>query len=550
MQHEQARSSINAHAGGSRGQQASAGRDAASTALLLQRSAGNRAVSRLAVQGRVLQRRAPEPDQVASIIGGSNPGAAAAEKKLKRLLKRMIAELGPVTAEAMRRFSARNPQVAWDDVLDEQVSLSEDQRGLLADLIRDLEAAHVATGRGRRLLIYPRPSVEASHPAAGSPEAANLAQLVARATATMRALADGQHDAHLNAVFGAQAARAKKTYALAADALTDLHGVNTNPPDPDAKIKGILIDRRDDLVLSTSKGLTSPTRMILQPAVVADVSLENVVTIIHESTHAIDQEAFHTDDRAYVDIRVNSPFLTMAEADRVKCAAYYEEAARQALGLRGPLAFTRHEGGSNERNALAKAQEAAGKIVNDAWTVALNVAGTLLNYARLQQSDRYQNTSLEYRIKFGRQLSNLSKVVGLTIHRRMPANGEAPPITDLDLALAEDRAARLAKLVSRVKTIEVVDDRRWYERWSSTTEYLAGKILEELVVNQRVSGARKDPKREMGMILALASVYDRDRVTSLMENVPEELYRHKGPLRQDRAAEAEEEATKAIFSGY
>src|SRR5262249_17736486 len=134
-----------------------------------------------------------------------------------------------------------------------------------------------------------------------------------------------------------------------------------------------------------------------------------------------------------------------------------------------------------------------------------------------------------------RRVANLSRALGLTIHHRLPGAAQVE-INDLDLAIAEDRAAQLSRLLkmatwttvaslafdeSQPVTAKLTGLTDWIGFTSKREEFLAGKILEVLVTVRGYS--RKSPEKEIAMILALASVYSSGRDAALEKKVPAPL---------------------------
>jgi hypothetical protein len=478
---------------------------AAVQALALQRAAGNQATTRL------IQRRLPDFAVVGPEIMGSTAEARVAEKKLKQVIRRTIAGMrahGPLLLmNARLTFTGRHPGMNLEDLLDEATPLDDTRKAMIGDLIAALQAAQASAGRAQTEVTYPRPGVTIGPPT-GTAQA-NLALLVAAALWTMRGIAAGNHSVMAQQVFGPFHLQAQAVLGEAADALERLF---TTPG-------AIVVDSRGDQAAVHAGGLTDSTQMALSPEVLASVTLEHQVTIIHESTHAI---AKATTDDAYVDLTPGSAFLKATEAQRVGRAPYYEELARGVLGIR-PLPVFTPIGAGQPGGAASQAQAAVEEMVSRAWTVAINTRDSLVNWARLQTTPQYAAWTAPQRKQFGTQLANVSRAVGLTIHHRLPPNGHAPTISDLDLVIAEDRAVQLSKLIKKAQAFTAQDARTGLT-WllgKSTHEHVVDQILTQVVAAHGHS--RKDAAKEEAMIRALASVYETGRVSQLMKGVPAPL---------------------------
>jgi hypothetical protein len=497
--------------------------------LALQQAAGNAAVARALQRSphALIQRRLPEFAAVEPLLQGDTPEAEIAVKKLRQQIKRTIVaiereEFGDRRIElAKADFWHDRPDVDWDELLDVDSPLAPDERFLLGEVMDELHFVQRLDSVPAEVAAYPRPGVKIGPPKPGSPQEANLAALVQAAVSTMRAIAGGSHDAGVAAVFGVHANRAKTVYKEAADALARLHGEHN-----------IVIDTRGDQAAVHAAGLTSPKQMALSPSVVGAVSSANQVTLVHESTHAI---PVPTADGIYVDIKPGSGFLTASDDFKVTRAPYYEELARSVLGIRALPTFAPpgnspppqgHSTDEHVRGAQARVERTAA----DAWTVAINTHERLVELAREQQGAKPSKDR-----EFNRRVANLSRALGLTIHHRLPGAAQVE-INDLDLAIAEDRAAQLSRLLKMATwttvgsmsfdeaqpvTAKLTGLTDWMGFTTRREEFLAGKILEVLVTARGYS--RKSPEKEIAMILALASVYSSGRDAALEKKVPAPL---------------------------
>lgn len=477
--------------------------------LALQRAAGNHAAT------RIIQRRVPDFAAVGPGIMGATPEARRAEKKLKQVIKRTIVTMRArdqkhglhIVQAAEAVFIGLYPGVDYRTLLDESTPLSDAEKTMLGDVMAALNTAQGAAHRVATEVAYPRPALVVGPPA--GPQQLVLNSLVANAILTMRDIAAGNRRAEVTHVFGTRFREAEIIFNESADALDRLHRANA-----------IIVDSRGDQEAVHAGGLTGRTQMALSPEVLAAVSAENQAKIIHESTHAIDNP---TTDGAYIDVTPGSAFLNGSEAQKVRRAPYYEAVARGILGLLALPAFTPVNAAAPGGQANA-AQAAVEKMVTDAWTVAINARDTLLGWARDQTTAAWTGSAAAVMRQRGTKLANLSRVLGLTVHHRMPANGHAPPVSDLDLTIAEDRAAQIGNLIGKAKNFTAHDPRAWTERWPfglSTHDYLVERILTQVIAAHGHS--RKDAVKEAAMIRALASVYDQGRVAKLMQGVPAPL---------------------------
>ncbi len=480
---------------------------AAFEALALQRAIGNRATM------QVIQRRLPDFAAVSPEIMGASPEALVAEKKFKQVIKRTIEAMrerdAAVVADAVTRFVAQHQGVYHRRLLDEDLPLGDVDKSLLGDLMTALQAAQHHAQREHAEVAYPRPDVRTGPPT--GPQEVVLRALVRNALSTMANIAAGDHTAAVWWVFGSRVADAEKVFGESAIALARLFSHDN-----------IIVDTRGDQTAVHAAGLTNKDRMALSPEVLAAATPENQVKIIHESTHAIDNA---TTDDAYVDLTPGSPFLNATEDQKVRRAPYYEELARGVLRIRVLPVFTP---GGNVVAQASPPQAAVEQMVTRAWTVAINARDRLLDWARIQTTPMWTGQDDATMKQLGTQLANLSRALGLTIHHRMPANGYPPLVGDLDLTIAEDRAAQLSKLIGKAKNF-TAQDTRTGTTWllgKSTHEHLVDLILQQVVATHGHS--RKDAAKEEAMIRALASVYDTGRERRLMAAVPAPLAGYYG----------------------
>jgi hypothetical protein len=459
----------------------------------------------------VIQRRLPDFAAVAPEIAGPSREAGVAEKKLKQVVKRTIAAIDErdqkhgvqVGANAELLFNAQHPNVDYRTLLDETTRLDDAQKTMLGDLMAALHAAQVQAQRSATEVGYPRPDVLVGPPT-GTQETV-LKALVKAAKATMRDIAAGNHRAKVQHVFGARYAEAEKVFGESATALNRLF-----------KAKAIIVDTRGDQEAVHAGGLTNKDRMALSTEVLASATADHQAAIIHESTHAIDKQ---TTDDAYIDLTAGSAFLNATEDQKVGRAPYYEAVARDLLGLIVLPPFTPVNAGAQASQAQADVE----KMVTQAWTVAINARDSLLKWAQSQTTATWTAQSPEQMKQRGTELANLSRALGLTIHHRMPTSGQAPLVSDLDLTIAEDRAAQLSKLIGKAKNFTAQDDRKG-TTWlfgKSTHDHLVDKILTHVVAAHGHS--RQDAAKEEAMIRALASVYDKGREWKLMAGLPSPL---------------------------
>jgi hypothetical protein len=492
-------------------------------ALALQRSAGNRAtasVLRTAMPAPApapargpapsVQRRAPDVAVVGAIVGHT-PEALRSERKLKRLLHREISRMDSRVAGTellvAAELAANVPGAVLATVLDVAIPLGAN-RGQLADVINAIDTVQTNAGGATNVVRYPRPGV-VNAPLTLAQQGV-LTQLVANAVALMTALSTGGHPATMARVFGTRVPAAEALFAEAVVALTGLHAGNL-----------IRVDNRGDQAAMGAGGLTSPASMTLSPHVLAAVTPANTVTLIHESTHATPTG---TSDDCYVDLTPGSPFLTAAEPRKIRLAPHYEEAARIALGLRpvlpvfAPGAAPPQAAGALAVNPdLVKARSAAELIVTRAWTVAINSHDTLVAWANLQAGGAWNALSPTQRTTRDTELRTASRNLGLMMHHRPVVGGQVVAIGDLDLAIAQDRATQLSRLMLKAREITVADHREGLMTWWDTVEHLTSTILTMLV---RMYGPiRKSDHASVAMIRGLADSYDNGRFTEVCARV-------------------------------
>jgi hypothetical protein len=162
---------------------------------------------------------------------------------------------------------------------------------------------------------------------------------------------------------------------------------------------------------------------------------------------------------------------------------------------------------------LVNARAAAERVVVRAWTVAMNAHDGLRAMANAQAAGAWDALLPEVKAETDRGLRTASRNLGLLMHHRPPTTaGHVVTISELDLAIAQDRAAQLARLVKKANDVTAADDRDGFIRWNSVG-YITERILAILVL--RYGPIRKDDATSVAMLRGLSAAYDGPRLQNV-----------------------------------
>lgn len=432
---------------------------------------------------------------------------AAHDEGLRLVLKRAAVELSDV-----QKGQARVRALA---------GLSADDFGALPTREQLLRVA------GGILAIVPGlqlgdPSLIDTGPRLGSNDVANILTLVTSANLILDAIALGTHDVSLGQIFGVgNVVAAKAKYAKARTWLNTLHGNNR-----------IVTDRSGYSGEINLGGLTGFQRQIsLSPQIIDNPNNdESVITLIHESTHAGNDEV---KDFGYIG---QPSFTQLQVATKLNNAAHYEVIPRRVLGAANDYAGqTFVPAGAVDplgvvTPQLTPRQEAIREVsekFRKAWTVALNLHKA---YVYAHRNPTQWNTDIGGGKTCAGALPYWSKVEKLTIHQKAdidPAslNPSRQPVSLIDIALSEGLIRKLALGMNSVPQTEQVA-KTFEEDNSTPIEMILGmfdetEFLLKLVLQVRVREITGGVDRDVRVVNRLAQVD--------MDDYFNEIYTTKDP---------------------
>ncbi|PSK93425.1 DUF4157 domain-containing protein [Taibaiella chishuiensis] len=400
----------------------------------------------------VQRRRVPD---AASLNSGlpttSSVSSVQAEIGMARVLSRAWAGLTPAQQSAVQTATA-GLGLTWSDEESLRMALIPVNRAVLISFAQAIRTAAPSATLGDPLLINtgPRPATA---------DAANIATLVANATAIFTTLAGNSRNADLRQVFGAaNVAAAKTKYNNARLQMNVLHAANQ-----------IVTDRSGYNAEVSLGGLTNSSQISVSPDVIDNPGdNESVITFVHECMHAGNADVR---DFGYIH---QASFRELSAAVKLTNAAHFEVVPRRMLGA--SFAFTGQTFipagttvGGTTAPPLTNRQQAirdASEHFRQAWTIGLNLHNL---YVRLFRTPAEWNT-LDLSTQFGGAAAGShfsdtlpfwSNVQGLTLHQRLAeinpsgVNAATRPVSLIDIALSEGMIRKLAQGMDAVPTSEI-----------------------------------------------------------------------------------------------
>jgi len=251
------------------------------------------------------------------------------------------------------------------------------------------------------------------------------------------------YDTQITNVFGpAMLHEVKKRFKLSLDALLRI-----------CKAKNIVVDTMQKQKVWTCGGLTSETKITLPDELKVVSQNELMLTLVHEMTHALPTGA-RTDDKYY---RHHEKFKTAKVQRKLITADYYAEVFDRVLKNTPGDVFVPTDASeiSKQPNGLLLLYRGElQKLVNRAWAMAINIHGTLVpvgKWAQANQSGRFVPNSFSKTLHEPEHidfLKNVSRLLGLTIHKRGDLRGTINQVTALDLSIIDNKLNVLGRLQS------------------------------------------------------------------------------------------------------
>jgi hypothetical protein len=271
--------------------------------------------------------------------------------------------------------------------------------------------------------------------------------------------------------------------------------------------KHIIPDGRNSFgPLRQGGGSTGGTIELPRDFLTANKLEHQVVVLVHESTHEIDSPFLKTDD--FGGYQGNPVFFATRPCQiKLKNAGHYDEVIRRIFKTNNPkLEMVFRPGELNNTGVILTPEMEAVNTIKGAWITAINLNTMLLGHHQ-HKDKRLQPHQLRY----------ISMLLGLTIHKKVPATITKPfvinfdflasketpnhEVTELDLAAAENRVTSLGCMM-HCKPLEVGKNRDEQIR----------NIIKHYGKLRRVGTERQDGSditKNLDMIKALAYLYEK-----------------------------------------
>jgi hypothetical protein len=312
------------------------------------------------------------------------------------------------------------------------------------------------------------------------------------------------YDNYIASVFGNDAEHIDYVKSVVRDSFFKLQEFHGN--------KAIKVDVVDRGAVWGCEGLTDQTRIMLAERAFKKDAESLMTTLVHESTHAV-SEPKRTKDTLY---RGMAGFATASIQTKLKTADYYAElfariSAKVPIPIYIPAQIDLLVCTSSE---VSVTTGAASEMAVRAWATAMNIHSTLVKW-----SGYWLPMSPTEKQAF----KNISKLLGLTFHKRNPSQGTS--ITKLDLSIVDNKLNVLARLLSCLKTIQTLPPDN-----DSTQDDKVNYVLSEALklaanasqVNRGLLS--KSVAKDVKVIRYLAELYDGPDWSSYMARLAEKDY--------------------------
>lgn len=508
-------------------------------------TAGNTA-RRRRVSEAIVQRRVPRLSLFKQIVGV--PEDATALRKLKKAVRRTILDQGEAVVSAVEEKLGHTVDeiLAASDAagLEQLVRTTEVEREALVNRRFEAEAeraGRVAKGptAGRPLPPRHRGAIEQqvllvmgrkdaalreltddpmSHPGAAATfvpwrtlltdpgdQSALLLFVQAAISAIRRA---GKDTAAIKRVFGEpHHKKAKNGFIKAAKGLDLLVNKNMMGADTSGESRQMCFG-----------GLTSTERMLLPEATLRnfqnDADGAHLHKVVHESFHAGDKRI--KDEGGY---RHEVSFTGRTATDKLRNAEHYVEVVAQSEGWNGASARTLRPpvGGHGAPHVgpdiVGRAQQQATDTLRNAWIAGLNIHSLLKDV----QATQMLKGAKKVPPKKQASLREGSQLLGLSLHRRAPADAMLPEVTDLDIALSEGTVRRLARAYGREMSSKPTTVGAWGKPLPPGNEQQRLATIKALMIEQALSAVGpilKDLDKDKWMVLGLNQRYSGQKVSA------------------------------------
>jgi hypothetical protein len=442
----------------------------------------------------------------------------ASVQKLKKALGQALQalEAGP-KKQVEDQFKMKSAGQAVETFLQKGTPATSEDKGYLVWLISEIgHRAHVG------LSFHPG-FVDAR------PLDDDEVQLVATAVRTIdqrvKQIADTNgYDTQIANVFGrAMLPEVKKRFRLSLEALIRIH-----------QAKNIVVDTMQKQKVWNCGGLTSETQIALPDKLKVVSQNELMLTLVHEMTHALPEDV-RTGDKYY---RHHEKFKTAKVQRKLKTADYYAEVFDRVLqNIPGDVFVPTDasEIAKQPNGPLLLYRGEIQKLVNLAWAMAINIHATLVEagkWAQANQSGRFVPnlwSKTLYPPEHIDFLKNVSRLLGLTIHKRGDLRDTINQVTALDLSIVDNKLNVLKRLQSSlVKSLDLPAGITLFEPTKVDQVFHMALLIENN--KERPGLLSRDIYKDIIVIRSLATLNDAPEwktwMGKLTKGLPEPMNRY------------------------
>ncbi len=475
--------------------------------LHLQRTIGNAAVGRIMVQ-----RRLPDIEVVKQLINDNNAERARIqlkklEKEFKRTFARCTQEQRLKIAEICNVAELKTPG-----------SIKGDPKVALVNKIKITK--HVLQARPLDI-VYPGREKRLVAPEGQA--AKNLLALVAQAKQLLEKVSNtSEFDENLKQVFGDDTEfgwqKAKLRFVDAGAWLEKLAAEHKIGADQSGVPEFLGFEAKTNFQKSIT--ISSQNFELLKKDLFPGSSVPQaheleameknrnrlLIVLMHESFHAAHRDV--KDESGY---HGEGLFATRTPQEKYTNAAHYEEIMRRMVGF-GPTGgtFVPAVKASDTTDKSAVTMD----IVGEGKTLAARELGKarILSVSALTwltESQEHQATADKIDATRIKRLLKLSAAAGWTLHRRAVSEDALPPVTELDIVLAESVARAILDTLKYIHTSAPASSDAWPSSWSpyeQNTEAIRDIIIAKSL--EHIGPIRKNITRDKFMVTTMARLYD------------------------------------------
>jgi hypothetical protein len=218
----------------------------------------------------------------------------------------------------------------------------------------------------------------------------------------------------------------------------------------------IVIDLMQKETVWKCGGLTNDQQIALPGGLANDEDrTRTITTLVHEMTHALPLDS-RTGDKYY---RGMDGFPRARVPRKLKTADYYAEVFHRILKNTLPgdkyVPLDALEKANMPDRALTQYKKKVTDLVSKAWATAINIHDSLAKWGEYStERDQSYFKLLKPNVMDADHLNfarNASRLLGLTIHKRVTLTGASNEITQLDLSIIDNKINVLARLLGAIK---------------------------------------------------------------------------------------------------